>query len=91
MTPLALIVLTLAAYRVTHMIVREEGPGGVFEKIRGKIDPNQKTWIGRGLNCPLCVSFWITGLFSLLTGATWIEWLACAGAIIPLNKWVMKP
>jgi len=53
----------------------------VFAKIRGVFDPNQRTWIGRGLNCVLCVSIWMAGLAALIVSASWIEWLAMAGAI----------
>lgn len=73
--------VTLAVYRVSRMITMEDGPLDVFARMRGKIDPNQKTWIGRGLNCILCVSFWIALVSALIVSATWIEWLAIAGVI----------
>lgn len=82
MTPWLFLLATLAAYRVSYAIAREEGPIGMFAFVRGRIDPNQKTWLGRGLNCVLCVSFWVTLIIALLLGATWLEWLAMAGAIV---------
>lgn len=81
MTLWQFVIVTLAVYRVSRMITMEDGPFDVFARIRGKIDPGQKTWIGRGLGCVLCVSFWIAGLAALIVGATWIEWLAMAGVI----------
>lgn len=82
MTPWQFALVTLAVYRVSRLITLEDGPFDVFAKIRGKIDPNQRTWIGRGLSCVLCVSFWIAGLAALIVGASWIEWLAMAGVIV---------
>lgn len=81
MTPWQFALVTLAVYRVSRMITIEDGPFDMFARIRGAIDPNQKTWIGRGLNCVLCVSFWIAGLAALIVGASWIEWLAMSGVI----------
>ena len=90
MTAQALIVATLAVYAVAFMIARLDGPLGVFTWLRERIDPAQKTWLGRGWNCPVCLSFWVGLIVALIIGATWLEWLAMIGAIISLNKWVMK-
>ena len=90
MTAQALIVATLAVYAIAFMIARLDGPLGVFTWLREHIDPNQRTWLGRGWNCPVCLSFWVGLIVALIIGATWLEWLAMIGAIIPLNKWVMK-
>lgn len=49
----------LSIYRVSFMLAKEEGPFSVFSSLRGRIDPSQSTWIGRGINCPLCISFWV--------------------------------
>lgn len=72
-----------AVYRVARLAALEEGPFGIFHAIREKIDPYQKTWIGRGLNCPLCMGFW----FSLIPAIAffsldWVVlmWLSIAGA-----------
>lgn len=72
-----LIVAGLATYRLSRMVAKEEGPGipfgdkearkfGVFVRIRMRIDSQQETWIGRGINCPLCLSFWFGLVISLL-------------------------
>lgn len=82
MTALVFVIYTLAVYRVAYMVTREEGPLGVFVWLRGKVDPNQQTWIGRGLNCILCVSVWIGLIGALLIGATWLEWLGACGLIV---------
>lgn len=72
-----------AVYRAARMAALEEGPGGAFHEWREQIDPHQKTWVGRGIRCPLCVGFWLSlipaiAFFSL----DWVVlmWLAIAGA-----------
>ena len=55
-------VLVLAAFRMAVLIIDDEGPLSLFAKIRGKIDPMQKTWVGRGLRCYWCVGFWAAWL-----------------------------
>lgn len=90
MTLLALIIATLAAYRISRMITTEEGPLGMFLWMREHIDRNQRTWVGRGLNCILCVSFWVTGAISLVIGATWLEWLGMAAAIVMWREMIAR-
>lgn len=79
-----------AVYFISYSIARLEGPFGAFAWLRGRIDPNQRTWLGRGLNCPICLSFWVGAVVSLILGAWWYEWLGVCGVIILINKWVMK-
>src|SRR5262249_55240931 len=55
----ALVLASLATYRLARMVASEEGPGGVFVKLRGVLDADQQTWFGRGMNCQLCVGFWL--------------------------------
>lgn len=80
----------LATYAVAFTQYRLDGPFGICEKIRGRFDPQQKTWIGRGLNCPICLSFWIGIPIGFFMGAWWFEWLAMVGAVIVLNKFIMR-
>jgi hypothetical protein len=56
--PFYLLLVGLAVYRAAYMVVKEEGPFSIFVKLRS-IDQYQHTWVGRGLNCPNCVSFWL--------------------------------
>jgi len=87
---LELIVATLAAYRLSYLIAREEGPFGITSWLRGKIDSDQRTWIGRGLNCTLCISFWLALPAALIAGGGWLEWLGMAGAILFLHGMVVR-
>jgi hypothetical protein len=86
----------LAVYRLSRMISDEEGPFAVFTKLRGLAKPD--TWIGRGLECILCVSVWIalpvTVLITVLGYADeWIwplTWLALSAVTVIIRKWEQK-
>ena len=54
-----LIIAALATYRIVRLVIGEEGPFGLAQKLRNVADPDQRSWVGRGLNCPWCISFWI--------------------------------
>lgn len=56
---MTLAIAALATYRVVRLVAVEEGPFALMLKLRGALDPDQKTWIGRGLACPWCISFWV--------------------------------
>jgi hypothetical protein len=94
----AIIIASLATYRLTAAIVREDGPAHIFLWLRGRIDPDRKTWIGEGYNCVFCVSFWLAlgaALFVSLLGYAdawaWpLTWLGIAGAVALLFRWEGK-
>ena len=78
---LTFMIAAFAVYRAARMLTDEDGPFDVFSLVRASIDPDQHTWIGRGLNCPLCVSFWLALPVALLLTDTWLLWwLGLAGA-----------
>lgn len=62
----------LAVYRLALMITSETGPGAVFRRFRdwiGKRFPAknyQQHWIDEGVNCPWCVSFWLSWIAALV-------------------------
>lgn len=95
---LNLILAVLATYRLALMIATEEGAFGVFAFIRGRIDPDQETWIGRGLNCPLCIGFWVALGITLLLAHHFpmseteivLHWLGIAGGAVVLHKWLER-
>lgn len=87
---------TLAVYRVTMMITREEGPFDVFDRLRTAANrlpsqpdalPNRlrSHWVARGLACPLCVSFWLAlPAAFLVTQAADIAPVAAFGLWLPI-------
>lgn len=86
-----------AVYRLARMAAMEEGPFDLFVRVRGRIDPEQATWIGRGINCALCLGFWISLIFAVATNwshvlalPTLLDWLAIAGAQTVLHLWIEK-
>lgn len=91
---LALLLAVFATYRLARMFALEEGPFGVFDRVRGRADPEQKTWLGRGVNCPLCLGWWIAGLvvLALLPLADWrtfmLTWFGVAGGMAALYLWL---
>jgi hypothetical protein len=101
----ALVLAVLATYRIARMLAMEEGPFGLFDRVRARIDPDQETWLGRGLNCPLCIGFWVALLFTvllwyqsgLLIGWTLVHhsefllvWFALAGAQELAHLWAER-
>ena len=89
------LLLALAVYRLSHMVTSEEGPFEVFAKGRDALGGNQQaTWIGRGIVCILCVSFW-GGILGALALWCWhvvavqfvVYALALSGATLAFKKW----
>jgi hypothetical protein len=77
----------LAVYRLAWLVAMDEGPFSLFATLRARVDPLQRTWLGRGLNCPVCVSFWLALALSWLGGPLWwLWWLALAGAALYLVR-----
>ncbi|MBN9393096.1 MAG: DUF1360 domain-containing protein [Chloroflexi bacterium] len=54
---LLLFLLVSGIYSLACMVAKEEGPFSIFVKLRG-LDPEQKTWPGRLVTCPFCLSVW---------------------------------
>lgn len=101
-----------AVYRLAYLIASEEGPGlpigdranwgmGLAARLRGKIDPRQSTYIGRGLRCVFCVSFWIAmvaafflsvnSVNSSVNSVNWlvnwlVNWFALAGMVLFIHR-----
>lgn len=89
MQPLKFIIAALAVYRVSRMITDEEGPFEVFTKLRGRFKPD--TWIGRGLECMMCVSFWVALPFALLLEEDrLLAWPALSAITVLIRKWEQK-
>lgn len=91
MQPLILLLASLAVYRLSRMLSDEEGPFMVFSKVRGLAKPD--TWIGRGLECIMCLSVWVALPIALYIDLTWtwpLTWLALSAVTVILRKWEQK-
>lgn len=80
---------TLLTYRLARMAAIEDGPFDVFAKLQERI--GQKSWVGRGIRCVLCLSFWIAMPVTLLLNpADWraavLLWGGIAGAVVIIHK-----
>lgn len=77
----------LATWRVSALLVREDGPYDLIARLR-KTTAN--TMAGRALECFYCTSLWIAAPAAYwLAGATWrwvVVWLAISGAASLLER-----
>jgi hypothetical protein len=74
MNLLEFVVLALATWRVSHLFTQEEGPFGIFTKVREKIGRIEhdadgivvmtpETFFGQLLSCVWCLSVWAGTFF----------------------------
>lgn len=77
----------LAVWRITHLIVTEEGPWLIFSRIRDWAGPG--FW-GQLLNCFYCLSLWVAAPFAWWLGFGWpggfVAWWALSGAAVLLER-----
>lgn len=81
----------LAVYRLSRMISDEEGPFAVFTKLRGVFPPTD--WVGRGMECIMCISVWVALPIACYIDWTWttpLTWLALSGVTVIIRKWENK-
>lgn len=86
------VLAALATFRVSRMVALEEGPFSIFTKLRGRFP--QTGWVGRGLACPMCISFWVALVFAPLVvqpfqpGLYIVVFLALSGAAVIIYRLV---
>jgi Protein of unknown function (DUF1360) len=77
----------LCVWRITHLLQAEDGPGGIFVRLRRAA--GQGFW-GDLLDCFYCLSLWVSAPFAALLGQRWLEramlWLALSAAAILLER-----
>lgn len=87
------VIAALASYRVARMIALEDGPFDCFSRFRARFDKPKgvpRTWVGRGIECPLCTGFYIS---AVMLGLTYLDyavygvvWLAVSGLQVALQR-----
>jgi len=85
------VLAALAVYRLSRMLTDEEGPFMIFTKLRGLAKPD--TWVGRGLECIMCMSVWVALAVALYIDLTWtlpLTWLALSSVTVLIRKWEQK-
>jgi hypothetical protein len=87
MNTLYLVLSILAAWRITHLFSKEDGPFDIIYAIRKKAGAG---FFGKLLDCFYCSSVWVTLPFGLWLGISWPEkllyWAAISGAACLLEQ-----
>jgi hypothetical protein len=82
-----LIIVSLVAWRITHLLAKEDGPFDIIFLLRKKAGAG---FFGNLLDCFYCLSIWIALPFGIWLGQNWIEkillWLALSGAACLLEQ-----
>lgn len=77
----------LAAWRLTHLVAKEDGPWDLIVRLRTSAGDSL---IGRLMDCFQCFSLWIAAPFALFVSQDWPErlvaWLAISGAACLLER-----
>jgi hypothetical protein len=73
-----LVLAVLAVWRITHLLVFEDGPWNTLLVLRRATD--KPFWSGL-LNCFYCCSLWVAAPFAWLDGASWAERLVLVFAL----------
>lgn len=91
MDVLLFIVTILAAWRITHLLSKEDGPLDIVFLIRKKAGAG---FFGSLLDCFYCTSVWTSLPFGLWLGNNWWEkllyWWAISGAACLLEQATTK-
>lgn len=85
---LEFVVLALATWRLTSLLVWEDGPFEMFAKLRHLLgvrydegnQPYGSNWFAKGVVCPACASVW----FGLFWGIMYLLWKPSWMVALPL-------
>lgn len=82
----------LAVYRLARLVAREDGPLGLFRRLRSSVKGSSA---GGVLGCVNCLSVWIALPFAAFVGASWMErlvaWWALSGAAVFADRATRDP
>ena len=77
-----LIVAWLISFGLAFMTALTDGPFGLFDKVRTKIESTKcPGWIRTGISCPVCVGFWISAGVAVSMHGGILMWLSSFGFI----------
>ena len=81
------LIAALAVWRITHLFWGEDGPGGIFIRLRHLAG---QSFFGQLLDCFYCLSLWVAVPFAWLLGVTRLEcvllWFSLSGSAILLER-----
>jgi hypothetical protein len=82
----------LATWRLTHLVVEEDGPFDLIVRLRRWLGDSQG---GRAMDCFYCSSLWLAAPMALLVSSDvqdWaVSWLALSGAACLLQQMTYTP
>ncbi len=79
----------LGSFRVTYMLIDQEGPLKIFERIRKLAAKQPNNFQVFNFECPYCLSVWVSlpGALLLASGIyILVYWLAIAATVMYLYK-----
>lgn len=86
------LIAALATWRVSFLLVREDGPWNIFTALRNKVGSGL---VGRLLGCVKCTGMWVAIPLAFFVKGTWLElvviWLALAGVTALIDEWTRPP
>ena len=75
------VLAVLATWRITHLLVSEDGPGDLVVRLRARLG---RSFAGRLMDCFYCLSLWVAAPLAFFVCRTPVElvmtWLALSGA-----------
>jgi hypothetical protein len=78
---------SLATWRLTHLLVEEDGPADVVVRLRARAG---ESWIGELMDCFYCLSIWVAAPLAVAVTPrrrdTPVVWLALSGAACLLER-----
>ena len=87
MTLTSVVLGGLAVWRLSQLVVRDDGPWQVFARLRRRAEST--AWEGV-LSCMYCCSLWIAAPVALALGENWLEralaWPALSGAALVVDR-----
>jgi hypothetical protein len=87
MDPFFFFIVVLAAWRVTHLLSKEDGPFDSIFRLRKMAGAG---FFGSLLDCPYCLSLWVALPFAACMAHSWKEgvllWLSISGGVCLLEK-----
>ena len=77
MTPFTFIVASLAIWRLSYILVKENGPLMVFARLRARLASSQKRSGGLFdmISCVRCISMWIGLIGAGFVSQSILQWL----------------
>jgi hypothetical protein len=79
--------VSLATWRVTHLLVEEDGPWDAVVRVRGRLGSGQ---LGAVMDCFYCLSIWVAAPVALAVARrprdAPLAWLAISGAACLLER-----